>query len=97
MDTRCGNLSRSKLHKLNFTSLEGYLSKKLYLKSVGKLIFSRSSPISNIFKSVKAYTPQGRVFVRVPVSRFKVGFKMGMFAATKKPFNFRPKVKKQKR
>lgn len=89
--------SRTILHKLSFSALEAYIIKVLYLKSVGKLLLPRNSRISSIFRNIQAYTPQGRVNVRVPVSRFKTGFKVGMFAATKKPFNFRPKIKKQKR
>jgi ribosomal protein S19 len=74
-----------------------YLGKVLRLQKPGKLVLSRNSSISYIYRGAKAYTPQGRVHVRVFLSKFKVGFKAGMFAATKKPFNFRPKVKKQKR
>jgi hypothetical protein len=89
--------TRSILPKLNFVALEAYVAKSLHLKSVGKLILPRNAAISSIFKNRQAYTPQGRVNVRVPLSKYKSGFKIGMFAATKKPFNFRPKIKKQKR
>ena len=89
--------TRSTLHKLNFTALEAYVLKALFLRSEGKLVLPRSATISSVFKSVQAFTPQGRVNVRIPLLKYKVGFKLGMFAATKKPFNFRPKVKKQKR
>ena len=75
----------------------GYLNKVLGFASESKFIIPRHVTISKLYNHVQAYTPQGRVNVRVPLFKYKVGLKPGMFAATKKPFNFRPKVKKQKR
>lgn len=91
------NISRSKINKLNLPFLIAYFSKILYINTTNKLIAERSATISFLFNTGLAYTPQGRVFVKVPLKSYKVGLKFGMFAATKKPFNFRPKKKKQKR
>ena len=91
------NYHRPKLPKLSLNALELYLGKALRLTNSGKVILPRNFSMSNSFRPIQAYTPQGRVNVRIQLNKFKVGFKLGMFAATKKPFNFRPKVKKQKR
>lgn len=89
--------TRSKINILNLQFLILYYLKVLNYKSELKLIANRAVSISPLFNSGLAYTHQGRVLVKVLLSKPKVGFKFGMFAATKKPFNFRPKKKKQKR
>lgn len=90
---------RQKLHKLFFNFLNSYLLKNLNFKKQikKKLIAKRNVKISKIFNSNDAYVSQGRVLVRVPLNVYKIGFTFGEFAATKKPFNFRPKKLKQKR
>lgn len=97
MPNNLTSLNQTKLLKLDYNSLNLYLRKVLTIGDDVKLVIPRHARLSNIFKYTKAYTPQGRVNVRLLLSRYRVGFKAGMFAATKKPFNFRPKIKKQKR
>jgi ribosomal protein S19 len=89
--------TRTKIQHLNYESVLLYLRKMLFSEQNNKLIFHRTVKISSIFKAAQAYTYQGRTNVRVPLTPHRTGFCMGMFAATKKPFNYRPKVKKQKR
>jgi hypothetical protein len=91
------NINQSKILKLDYNTLNLYLRNILVLDYNVKLIIPRHVQLSNIFKYTRAYTPQGRVNVRILLSQYRVGFKAGMFATTKKPFNFRPKIKKQKR
>lgn len=89
--------TRSRINKLNLQFTIKYFLKALDIHSDKKLIAPRCATISPLYDYGLAYTPQGRVLVKVPLTTFRSGFKFGMFAATKKPFNFRPKKKKQKR
>lgn len=93
------NPRRQKLPKLDLTFLTMYVIKYLKYPTMlkKKLIPHRSVRCSPIFNQGIAYVHQGRVLVKVPLRAYKVGFKFGMFAATKKPFNFRPKKLKNKR
>ena len=90
---------RKMLPKLDLVFLTMYVIKYLKYKSMlkKKLIPHRRVRLSPIYDQGVAYVHQGRVLVKVPLSLRKAGFKFGMFAATKKPFNFRPKKLKNKR
>jgi ribosomal protein S19 len=91
------NNTRSKIQHLDYKALILFLRKIVFTERNDKLVLHRAVKISNIFRLTQAYTYQGRSNVRVPLSQHRVGFSLGMFAATKKPFNYRPKIKKQKR
>lgn len=60
-------------------------------------IFSRSSIVSKIFfkKTISFY--KGNIFVRMLLSKHHLGFKIGEFGVTRKPFSFPKKDKKTKR
>lgn len=88
---------RSKINKLDLQFTIKYFLKSLDIYSNKKLIAPRNATISPLYDCGLSYTSQGRVLVKVPLTTSRTGFKFGMFAATKKPFNFRPKKKKQKR
>lgn len=62
-----------------------------------KLKVRRDQKISNRLIREPVFVHQGKTWARVRINRFKVGYKFGMFAATKKPFYFRAKQKKRKR
>lgn len=62
-----------------------------------KLRINRSETISNYLVGNTIFVHQGRVWVKVRVTKYHVGLKAGMLAATKKPFYFRQKKKKNKR
>ncbi len=93
------NKQRSKLFKIPVNLFISYMLKNLYFNKYykKKLIAKRNDRCSATFKKGEVYVPQGRVLVRVVFNVYKTGYKLGMFAATKKPFNFRPKKQKQKR
>jgi ribosomal protein S19 len=60
-------------------------------------IFSRSSIVSKIFfkKTIPFY--KGNIFVKMLFSKHHIGFKIGEFGVTRKPFSFPNKDKKVKR
>jgi ribosomal protein S19 len=60
-------------------------------------IFSRSSIVSKIFfkKTIPLY--KGNIFVKMPFTKHHVGFKLGEFGVTRKPFSYPSKDKKVKR
>jgi len=62
-----------------------------------KLRSSRTSIVSGALCDKHVYVHQGRSWVRIKLTKYHVGLRLGMFAATKKPFFFRPKKKKGKR
>lgn len=72
-----------------------YLSKLKNVK-ISK-IFSRGSIISKIFlkKTISFY--KGNSFVRMVFTKYHMGFKLGEFGISRKPFNFPIKNKKVKR
>ena len=90
---------RKKIPKLNLKFLLPYTLKTLKLleNPYSKLIPHRNTNVSAIYETGKVYIPQGRTFVTTELNTKKTGLKLGMFAATKKPFNFREKKKKNKR
>lgn len=88
-----------KKFKLSTTYLINYFNKKFDLlgKKKFKLRPHRSEKICSITCKGPVYIHQGRTWVRLRLSKMHSGYKFGMFAATKKPFLFRPKKKKNKR
>lgn len=60
-------------------------------------VFSRSSIVSKIFfkKIIPFY--KGNVFIKTLFTKHHLGFKIGEFGVTRKPFNFPIKTKKVKR
>ena len=57
-------------------------------------IFSRKSVVPKLFfkKSLQLY--KGNVFTRINFTKFNIGYKLGEFNITRKPFSF-PKKKKK--
>lgn len=61
------------------------------------MIFCRSTVVTNIFKNKIAYLYRGNEVIKTRFSKFNIGFKLGEFALTRKPFSFPIKKKKNKR
>lgn len=71
-----------------------FLSKFKQLKKVNK-IFSRSSSVLKHFLKKNVYIYKGNMFVKILFNRYCVGYKIGEFSVTRKPFSF--PLKKSKR
>lgn len=69
-----------------------FLNKFKYCKFVK--VFTRKSTVPKIFlkKSIQLY--KGNVLTKINFTKFNVGFKIGEFNITRKPFSF-PKKKKK--
>lgn len=91
--------SNKKKFKLPFLHIFNYFYKKyrLFKKKSYKLRAKRHEKISKCFSKKIVYIYQGRVWVKIKLTKYHVGYKFGEFACTKKPFVFIPKKKKQKR
>jgi ribosomal protein S19 len=78
--------------------LDGFIYKNIFLNKFKKCkfikIFSRNSAIPKIFlkKNIQLY--KGNIFTRINFTKYNVGFKIGEFNITRKPFSF-PKKKKK--
>lgn len=69
-----------------------YQNKNLIGKN--KVIFNKSSIISNKFKNNDFYVYKGNKFRTLKINLFNIGFKFGVFAYTRKPFKYLIKSKK---
>lgn len=59
--------------------------------------FCRGSNVPNFFLKRAVLVHKGNVFAKITFSKYHVGFKVGEFGVTRKPFNFPNKGKKVKR
>ena len=84
-----------------FYYVSKYFLKKLFLKKFIKIrlkvIYCRSTVVTNIFKNRISYLYKGDEIIRIRLTKFSVGFKLGEFAISRKPFSFPIKKKKNKR
>lgn len=60
-------------------------------------LFSRSTIVSKIFLKKTVLMYKGNMFIKMLFTKHHMGFKMGEFGVTRKPFNFPKKDKKTKR
>ena len=85
--------------KFNYIDLNLY--KNTYLSKFKNLkiskIFSRSSTIPRVLFKKTTPTYKGNMFTRMLFTKYHMGFKIGEFGVTRKPFNFPIKDKKTKR
>ncbi len=72
-----------------------FLSKFKNIK-IAKL-FSRSTTVSKIFLKKTVIMYKGNIFIKMLFTKYHMGFKIGEFGVTRKPFNFPKKDKKTKR
>jgi len=59
------------------------------------MIFCRSTVVTTIFKNRVAYIYKGDEIVRTFFTKYNIGFKVGEFTVTRKPFSF--PIKKNKK
>ena len=82
-----------------FYYVNKYFLKKLFLKKFIKIrlkvIYCRSTVVTNIFKNRISYLYKGDEIIRIRLTKFSVGFKLGEFAISRKPFSFPIKKKKK--
>ena len=91
---------RRNLPKINYNFLVQYLKKNLQMSkktNKKKLVAPRNIKLSMLYSQGIVYVHQGRINVKVKLTKYKTGLIAGQFAATKKPFCYRPKKKKEKR
>lgn len=85
--------------KFNYIGLSLY--KNIYLSKFKNLkitkMFCRTSIIPKVLLKKIIPTYKGNIFTRVLFTKHHVGFKVGEFGVTRKPFNFPTKDKKTKR
>jgi ribosomal protein S19 len=78
--------------------LDGTIYKSIFLNKFKKCkftrIFSRNSVIPKIFvkKNINLY--KGNIFTKISFTKYNIGYKIGEFNITRKPFSF-PKKKKK--
>lgn len=60
-------------------------------------IFSRSSIVSRLFLKKVISFYKGNMYIKTLFTKHHLGFKIGEFGVTRKPFNFPMKTKKIKR
>lgn len=82
-----------------FNHVDGSIYKNIFLNKIKgscKIlkIFSRKSTVPKIFSKKNIQLYKGNVLTRIGFSRFNIGFKVGEFNITRKPFSF-PKKKKK--
>lgn len=58
-------------------------------------LFCRDSILTKIFYKTNIFIYKGQEFTRVLLNKYNVGFKLGEFALTRKPFKFTKKKKKR--
>lgn len=84
-----------------FNHLNLYIYKNVFLNEFKKIklkkVFCRSSITPKIFlkKNISLY--KGCIFTRIAFTKYNIGYKIGEFAITRKPFCFPLKKIKNKR
>lgn len=64
-------------------------------KKFNKVIFSRNSSVPKCFTNSKVFIHKGKGFKKLTVSKHFIGYKLGEFSFTRKPF-FYPKKENKK-
>ncbi len=73
-----------------------YRDSKLRTMFKKKKMYSRSCSIPNFFENIMLNLYKGKQKIQLPINKNLIGFKLGEFAFTRKPFFFTPKEKKKK-
>ena len=78
--------------------IDGNIYKNIFLNKIKqrKFIktFSRKSTVPTFFIKKKILLYKGNVFTKINFTKYNVGYKIGCFNLTRKPFSF-PKKKKK--
>jgi ribosomal protein S19 len=81
-----------------FSHVDGSIYKNIFLSKFKfyKIlkIFSRKSTIPQIFSKKNIQLYKGNIFTKINFTKYNVGYKIGEFNITRKPFSF-PKKKKK--
>ena len=59
-----------------------------------KGLLCRSSTITNFLYKRYLFIHKGNLFNKILINKFQIGYKLGEFSFTRKPFNFTKKKKK---
>ena len=87
--------------KWKFNFIDSSLYKQIFLSKLKNLrtmrLFCRSSVVPKIFlkKTINLY--KGNIFTKILFNKYQLGYKIGEFNITRKPFNFPLKNIKSKR
>jgi len=77
---------------------EGYIFKNIFLNKIKQCrflkTFSRKSTVPKLFIKRNIQLYKGNMFTKINFTKFNVGYKIGCFNITRKPFSF-PKKKKK--
>ena len=80
-----------------FKYIDNNIYKNIFFSKFKKFkftkIFTRSSIVHKIFFKKNTQLYKGNVFTKIDFTKYSVGYKIGEFNITRKPFNF-PKKKK---
>jgi len=60
------------------------------------MIFCRSTTVSNLLKNRTIYLYKGNLIIKTYFNKYSIGYKLGEFAVTRKPFSFPKKKDKNK-
>ncbi len=85
-----------------FYYINSLLYKNVYLSKFKNYkitkLFCRNTTIPKIFFKKTIYIHKGNIFAKILFNKYHIGFKLGEFSVTRKPFNFPLKnTKKAKR
>ena len=58
-------------------------------------LFCRNSILTKMFYKTTVFIHKGQIFARILLNKYNVGYKLGEFALTRKPFRFTKKKKKR--
>ena len=79
-----------------FNHLDSSIYKNIFLSKFKKIkilkIFDRKSTIPKIFSKRNINLYKGNVFTKISFTKYNIGYKIGEFNITRKPFSF-PKKK----
>ena len=81
-----------------FNHIDGNIYKNIFLNKFKCFkflkVFSRKSTVPKLFFKKNLQLYKGNVFTRINFTKFNIGYKLGEFNITRKPFSF-PKKKKK--
>ena len=82
-----------------FNHIDGNIYKNIFLNKFKQLkllkVFSRKSTVPKLFQKKNIQLYKGNLFTKINFTKYNIGYKIGEFNITRKPFSF-PKKKKKK-
>ena len=78
------------------TNKKYFLDKPVQFKKKSPILYNKSLTITSKIINKYIYIYKGKLLRELEVPQFSIGFKIGEFAMTRKPFHFIQKVKKKK-